>query len=32
MKIGKYSNKGVEKFTPPTSGSGNDWMLVLEII
>lgn len=30
-KIGKYSNKGVQKFTPPTSGIGNDWMLLLEI-
>ncbi len=30
QKIGKYKNDKVASFTPPSSGIGNDWMLVLE--
>jgi hypothetical protein len=30
MKAGKIKNHGVLEFTPPSSGIGNDWMLVLE--
>jgi hypothetical protein len=26
----KVANKGTHKFTPPSSGYGNDWVLVLE--
>ncbi|HKJ78841.1 MAG TPA: glycoside hydrolase family 140 protein [Prolixibacteraceae bacterium] len=29
-KIGPFRNEGIEDFTPPSSGEGNDWMLVLE--
>jgi len=28
--IGQYENKGVRKFTAPTSGEQDDWLLVLE--
>lgn len=28
--IEEYSNTGVQKFTPPTHGDQNDWVLVLE--
>ena len=31
-KIGNFRNEGIEDFTPPSSGEGNDWMLVLEKI
>jgi len=26
----KLDNKGKKKFTPPTSGHGNDWVLILD--
>ena len=29
-KIGTYDNTGVIEFTPPTKGSGEDWVLVLD--
>ena len=29
-KIGKIRNTGIVKFKPPTSGTGNDWMLILD--
>lgn len=28
--IGNYANSGTRSFTPSTSGTGNDWILVLE--
>jgi hypothetical protein len=28
--IGRFANDGVQPFTPPTSGRGNDWVLVLD--
>ncbi len=28
--IGEYSKSGIEKFTPPTHGDQNDWILVLD--
>jgi len=28
--IGEYPNTGVQKFTPPTHGDRNDWVIVLE--
>lgn len=28
--IGKFEKKGERKFTPPSSGAGNDWVLVLD--
>ncbi len=31
-EIGEFENKGVSTFTPPTTGTGNDWMLFLEKI
>lgn len=31
VEIGEFHNSGVEEFTPPTSGDGNDWVLLLEI-
>ncbi len=27
---GEHKNEGIQWFTPPSSGSGNDWILVLE--
>ena len=27
---GRFSNKGQQTFTPPTSGYGHDWVLVLD--
>jgi hypothetical protein len=30
QKGGKVGNQGIVEFTPPSSGIGNDWMLVLE--
>jgi hypothetical protein len=29
-KIGKFKNSGNQKFSPPSSGAGNDWMLVID--
>jgi hypothetical protein len=29
-EIGIFSGSGIEEFTPPTSGRGNDWVLVLD--
>ncbi|MEX0987779.1 MAG: glycoside hydrolase family 140 protein [Bacteroidales bacterium] len=29
-KIGEYDNTGIVEFVPPTSGRGEDWMLVLD--
>ncbi|MDW7692797.1 glycoside hydrolase family 140 protein [Flammeovirgaceae bacterium SG7u.111] len=29
-KIGKFPNKGIKEFVPPSSGVGNDWLLVLD--
>lgn len=26
---GKFRNSGIHRFTPPSSGTGNDWMLIL---
>ncbi len=31
-KIGVFRNNGIKEFTPPSSGLGNDWMLVLETL
>ena len=31
-RIGIFSNEGVREFTPPSSGKGYDWMLVLETL
>lgn len=28
--IGKFEAKGLHKFTPPSSGRGNDWILVID--
>ncbi|WP_020530364.1 glycoside hydrolase family 140 protein [Flexithrix dorotheae] len=28
--IGEMENKGIKKFTPPTTGEENDWLLVLD--
>lgn len=28
--IGEFANEGILPFTPPTSGRGNDWVLVLD--
>jgi len=28
-KAGKFRNSGIHRFTPPSSGTGNDWMLIL---
>ena len=28
--VGSYDNTGVQAFTPPSSGAGNDWVLVLD--
>lgn len=28
--IGEFENKGIVQFTPPSSGKGNDWVLVLD--
>lgn len=28
--IGDYANSGTQGFTPPSSGTGNDWVLVLD--
>ena len=28
--IGEFSNTGTREFTPPSIGSGNDWVLVLD--
>jgi len=27
---GEFPNQGIRKFTPPTSGTGNDWVLILQ--
>ncbi len=29
-KAGTYENTGLREFTPPSSGEGNDWLLVLD--
>jgi hypothetical protein len=29
-EIGEFENKGFTTFTPPTSGTGNDWILVID--
>lgn len=29
-EIGSIENTGIREFTPPTSGKGNDWLLVLD--
>jgi hypothetical protein len=29
-EIGRFANGGTREFTPPTSGRGNDWVLVLD--
>ncbi len=29
-RIGRFSNSGIENFTPPTKGRGNDWILILD--
>ncbi len=29
--IGNFLNKGTKEFTPPTNGTDNDWLLVLEV-
>ena len=31
-KIGNFRNEGIEDFTPPSSGEGNDWVLILEVL
>ena len=31
-QIGIFDDKGIREFTPPSSGFGNDWMLVLETL
>lgn len=28
--VGEFQNNGARRFVPPTSGSGNDWILVLD--
>jgi hypothetical protein len=28
-QIGEYGNKGIRRFTPPSRGDGNDWVLLL---
>jgi len=30
IEIGSIENSGIREFTPPTSGKGNDWLLVLD--
>lgn len=30
QKIGEFDGKGIQGFTPPDSGEGNDWLLVLD--
>lgn len=32
VKIRKYKNSGIQIFDPPTQGSDNDWLLVLDAI
>lgn len=32
QQIGEFSEPGVQQFGPPTSGSGNDWVLVLDTL
>ncbi len=29
-KIGEFTNAGLQTFTPPSSGEGNDWVLILD--
>ena len=29
-EVGNFSNAGTKKFTPPSSGYGQDWVLVLD--
>lgn len=30
LLIGEYLNNGIKSFTPPSSGTDNDWLLILE--
>ena len=30
LKIGKFKNYGYQKFIPPSSGTDNDWVLVID--
>ena len=30
IKAGRYKNTGIHRFTPPASGMGNDWVLVVK--
>lgn len=32
QEIGEFENTGIREFKPPTSGLGNDWMLILDDI
>lgn len=30
--IGTFENKGIQRFNPPSSGQGNDWVLVIDAL